>query len=138
MHGRTRRSVVNKLGAIELKPFVPAKDFERATAFYRDLGFEMRWSSDDLAYFCRDDCAFLLQRYYVKTLADNFMLHLLVADVDAWHEHVERAQIGRKYGVMVSAVDTRPWGMRDFTLTDPSGVLWRIGQNTETRPGAAA
>jgi len=22
-----------------------------------------------------------------------------------------------------------PWRMRDFCLTDPTGVLWRIGQN---------
>lgn len=128
---------MRKLDAIELKPFVPAKDFERAAAFYRDLGFEMRWSSDDLAYFCKGECAFLLQRYYVKALANNFMLHLLVADVDAWHAHVERADIGRKYNVIVGDVDTRPWGMRDFTLTDPSGVLWRIGQNTESLPRGA-
>jgi hypothetical protein len=24
----------------------------------------------------------------------------------------------------------QPWRMRDFVLYDPSGVLWRIGQNT--------
>lgn len=23
----------------------------------------------------------------------------------------------------------QPWRMLDFTLTDPSGVLWRIAQN---------
>jgi hypothetical protein len=25
----------------------------------------------------------------------------------------------------------RPWKMRDFCLSDPTGVLWRIGQNTD-------
>jgi uncharacterized glyoxalase superfamily protein PhnB len=23
----------------------------------------------------------------------------------------------------------QPWAMRDFTLFDPSGVLWRVAQN---------
>ena len=27
--------------------------------------------------------------------------------------------------------DERPWGMRDFTIADPTGVLWRIAQNTQ-------
>jgi uncharacterized glyoxalase superfamily protein PhnB len=31
--------------------------------------------------------------------------------------------------------DTGPWGMRDFTLFDPSGVLWRVAQNVPPRAG---
>jgi len=27
----------------------------------------------------------------------------------------------------IAPVD-QPWGIRDFVLTDPTGVLWRIGQ----------
>jgi len=26
----------------------------------------------------------------------------------------------------------QPWGMLDFVLYDPSGVLWRFGQNVQT------
>ena len=26
--------------------------------------------------------------------------------------------------------EQRPWKMRDFVLIDPSGVLWRIAENT--------
>ena len=33
------------------------------------------------------------------------------------------------FGVEVGKPQDRPWGMRDFTLFDPSGVLWRIAQN---------
>lgn len=124
-------SASDSLGAVELKPFVPAKNFELSTAFYSDLGFEKRWSSDDLAYMCKDECAFLLQRYNVRTFAEHFVLHLLVRDVDAWRLHIRRADLERRYGVTLGAVATRPWGMRDFTLTDPSGVLWRIAQNLD-------
>ena len=33
-------------------------------------------------------------------------------------------------GVTVTDVVQQPWKMRDFTLRDPSGVCWRIAQNT--------
>jgi hypothetical protein len=33
--------------------------------------------------------------------------------------------------VKVSSIMEQPWRMRDFTLTDPSGVLGRIGQNID-------
>jgi hypothetical protein len=35
-----------------------------------------------------------------------------------------------QFGVRVDPPAERPWGMRDFPLFDPSGVLWRIAQNT--------
>ena len=31
--------------------------------------------------------------------------------------------------VEIGEVELQPWKMRDFVLTDPSGVLWRIAQN---------
>jgi uncharacterized glyoxalase superfamily protein PhnB len=34
-----------------------------------------------------------------------------------------------KYGVKAEPPDHRSWGMRDFVLTDPTSVLWRIAQN---------
>lgn len=29
-----------------------------------------------------------------------------------------------------TGIEQQPWCMRDFILADPSGVLWRIAQNT--------
>ena len=119
------------LSTIELKAFVPARDFELSKRFYQDLGFTMPWSDKDLAYMHCGNTSFLLQNFYVKELADNFMMHLLVEDVDSWWAHVEAQDIARKYGVRVLPPEERPWKMRDFVLIDPSGVLWRIGQNTD-------
>ena len=31
--------------------------------------------------------------------------------------------------------EDQPWAMRDFTLFDPSGVLWRVAQNTPRKEG---
>ena len=118
------------LTALELKTFIPARDFALSQQFYQDIGFEKKWTGDGMAYFCCGQCAFLLQDYYVKTYADNFMMHLLVADADAWHRQITEADIAGKYGSRVSEVMLQPWQMRDFTFDDPSGVLWRIGQNS--------
>ena len=59
------------------------------------------------------------------------MLHLLVEDVDAWWGKLKDAGIAERYGVTVSPIQQQPWRMRDFVLFDPSGVLWRIAQNTD-------
>lgn len=117
------------MDTIEIKAFVPAKDFELSKRFYSDLGFTVAWSSDDLAYLRAGDSSFLLQKFYVKEHADNFMMHMLVKDVEAWWRHVESQQLAARYGVRVNPPEDQPWGIRDFTVDDPTGVLWRIGQN---------
>lgn len=119
------------LETIELKAFVPSKDFERSKRFYQDLGFTIRWSSDELAYLNHGNSTFLLQNFYEKGLAENFMMHLSVKNVDDWWDHVKSQQIAEKYNVKVTEPEQRPWKMRDFILIDPAGVLWRIAENTE-------
>jgi catechol 2,3-dioxygenase-like lactoylglutathione lyase family enzyme len=125
---------VSELRTVELKAFVPSKDFTISKQFYQDLGFELAWSSDDLAYLRRGAFSFLLQKFYNKEHADNFMMHLLVEDVEAWWSHVEAQGLTAKYAVSAEAPADKPWGIRDFVITDPTGVLWRIGQNIEPAP----
>ena len=122
---------MRNLTAIEIKAFVPAKDFELSKRFYQDLGFTVSWSSEDLAYVCHEDTSFLLQRF--EQGIDNFMMHLLVQDVDAWWEHIQEQGIVAKYGVVIEPVSDKPWGLRDFAISDPSYVLWRIGQNIDSK-----
>lgn len=64
------------------------------------------------------------------------MMHLLVEDVEAWWRHVEAKQLAQNYAVRVTPPEDRPWGIRDFAIDDPTGVLWRIGQNIEGRTTA--
>jgi uncharacterized glyoxalase superfamily protein PhnB len=87
------------------------------------------WSSDELAYLHAGSCSFLLQHFYKQEHAENFMMHMLVADVDGWWRHVQATELAQRYGVKAMPPEDRPWGIRDFVLCDPCGVLWRIGQN---------
>jgi uncharacterized glyoxalase superfamily protein PhnB len=117
------------LRVTEIKAFVPSKDFTVSKSFYRDLGFTMASDGDGIAYFHFGHVSFLLQDSCAEGLADNFMMHVLVEDVDAWWAHVQQSQVAAKYGVKVTEIETQPWRMRDFCPSDPSGVLWRIAQN---------
>jgi uncharacterized glyoxalase superfamily protein PhnB len=124
---------MDDLTTIEVKAFVPARDFALSQQFYRDLGFELAWSDDNLASLYHGNSSFLLQNFYNAEHAGNFMMHLLVNDVDAWWRRVQDRGIAAKYGVMAEPPADRSWGLRDFVLVDPTGVLWRIGQTISRR-----
>jgi len=119
------------LNVTEIKAFVPAKDFEISKQFYKDLGFTMASEGGGIAYFHFQGTSFLLQDYCADDCANHFMMHLLVEEVDAWWEAISAADLVSKYNVTLYPIETQAWKMRDFCLTDPSGVLWRIGQNVE-------
>jgi catechol 2,3-dioxygenase-like lactoylglutathione lyase family enzyme len=124
--------MISSLDTVEIKAFIPAKDYEQSKSFYRDLGFTLASESDEVCYFHHGNSAFLLQNFYKKDLAENLMMHLLVVDVDRWWQHVRTKNLVEKYEIYISPPELRPWKMRDFVLTDPSGVLWRIAQNVES------
>jgi uncharacterized glyoxalase superfamily protein PhnB len=39
-----------------------------------------------------------------------------------------------KYGVRAEPPEDRSWGIRDFVIIDPTGVLWRVGQELPAAP----
>jgi uncharacterized glyoxalase superfamily protein PhnB len=79
---------------------------------------------------------FLLQDYYVKDLADNFMMHLFVRDVEVWWEHIDRLGLPNRYDVKAPAEPKlQPWGLVVGYVWDPSGVLWHFAQEqTQDEP----
>ncbi|KGK56144.1 MULTISPECIES: VOC family protein [Xanthomonas] len=120
---------MSQLSSQQLKVFVPARDYALSQRFYRALGFVQEDEVGNVTCFRHGaQCAFLLQDFYVRELAENLMLHLWVDDADGWWQHVHDIGLDEQFGVTFSAPEDRPWGARDFTLHDPSGVLWRIGQ----------
>ncbi|MEP7184495.1 MAG: VOC family protein [Rhodanobacter sp.] len=115
------------LTTVEAKAFVPATDFERSKQFYLTIGFDIPWSDDGLAYVRHGACSFLLQASGEPEFVAHFQMHLLVENADDWRAHVVSSEEGG--AAEVGPLTDQPWGMRDFTLVDPSGVLWRVAQN---------
>ncbi|WP_394561840.1 VOC family protein [Aquipseudomonas alcaligenes] len=120
---------MSNLTTVELKTFVPAKDFARSRDFYQALGFNMPWIDDNMAYMHHGSSSFMLQNFYVREQAENFVMHLLVEDVAAWHRHLSEVGVAERFEVRMGELVDQPWGMREFVLFDPSGVLWHIAQN---------
>ena len=114
---------------VSMRPFVPAQDFETSINFYTDLGFNVRSLGDELASVELGPFAFLLQKFYVKEHAGNFMMHLMVNDLDVWWKRIESLDLASRYKVRApTAPALQPWGLTVTYVVDPSGVLWHIAQ----------
>ena len=112
---------------LDLKAFVPARDLEVATSFYTDLGFTLNFATKDIAELQLGSYRILLQPFYVKDHAENFMMSLTVEDADVWWERIERIGLIAKYpGTSAKPPKLQPWGLRVLYLIDPTGVLWHI------------
>ena len=122
---RSISGLINTVRAI--RPFVPAKDFETSKRFYADIGFHVEPLGDELAAVHLGPHSFLLQNYYVEDWAGNFMMHMMVNDLDAWWEHLTALNLASRYGVKSPrAPKLESWGLNVTYLTDPAGVLWHI------------
>jgi len=112
---------------IDLKAFVPAKDFALSQQFYADLGFHTKWAEQSAAELRLGDFGFVLQAFYVEQHAGNFMMNLMVENADVWWQHIETVGFRNKYpGIVLKRPELQPWGLRVLYLSDPSGVLWHI------------
>ena len=114
--------------ARELKPFIPSgPDFTASKAFFRDLGFEMRWDRGGMAEFVLGGACFLLQDFHNKEMQDNLMMFVAVDDLDAWWSHVQASGVLERYsGVHAKEPTAYPWGQREVHLIDPAGVCWHF------------
>jgi uncharacterized glyoxalase superfamily protein PhnB len=117
------------------RPFLPARDFPLSQRFYEALGFEKILSSDEVAIFRAGSGSFLLQNYFQQDWAANFMMQLMVDDLDAWWAHLSALDLPGQFGVPAPKPPAmQPWGLRIAYLVDPAGVLWHVAQR---RPGVA-
>ena len=115
------------------RPFLPAKDFQLSKNFYEALGFE-KLLDGDVAIFRTGSSGFILQRVDQKNWGGNFMIQLMVDDLDAWWAHIEALDLPGRFKVQAPrAPAVQPWGLRIVYIVDPSGVLWHIA---ERRDGA--
>ena len=114
------------------RPFLPAKDFDLSKRFYKALGFEILLDAE-VAIFGVGASSFILQRYYQKEWAENFMMQLMVDNLDDWWTHIQTLDLPTKFNVpSPKPPKTQPWGLRIAYVVDPSGVLWHVA---ERRPG---
>lgn len=126
-----REQAASRQKTASLRPFVPALDFEVSKRFYQHLGFaiDLLFADGRGAILSLGACSFILQSFTVKEHAENYMLQLLVDDLDQWWQRIEAAKLPETFGVTPPrSPQMQPWGLVVCYVFDPSGVLWHVVQ----------
>jgi uncharacterized glyoxalase superfamily protein PhnB len=113
-------------GVKAIVPIVPSADMRLSLAFYEALGFQARLYGDGSQYvFLQMDGNYIhLRRADPDELTANpGAIYMYVEDVDAFHARLVAANI-----TVLTAPKDYPWHCREFAVSDPYGLLIRIGQ----------
>ena len=110
-----------------VSPFLGVEDLSAVLAFYRDkLGFSLAWEWGDpaeMASVCRDEVELTLVTRSDARPGGISRLYLHIDGIDDYHAQLQAA------GVAITvAIGDRPYGMRDFSVTDPAGNVLCFGQ----------
>lgn len=117
------------LKSSDLRPFIPARDFEVSKRFYESLGWKVEDLGHGLALVTLGTEHFYIQNYYNKAVAENSMLHLTVQDAQAWYEHAASVITdSRPGGPRVQPPRRQPYGALVTFVHDPTGVLLHLCQ----------
>jgi uncharacterized glyoxalase superfamily protein PhnB len=115
--------LMSRAGGVDVTPTSPVSEMGAATGFYETAGFSVEQYDDGFAFVhLNDQSVFDLDLIPETNPETNGAgCYMIVPDVDGWHERLVAA------GLPVTTVEDQPWGMHEFTLTDPSGNHIRIG-----------
>jgi len=122
-------SLLGRIG-VSSTPTLPVVDVREAAGFYEGAGFGVRIyegdGSNGFAFVDLDGQSVfdLGAEPGMDPGANRAGCYLVAGDAEAWHGRLDGA------GLPVTPVADQPWGMREFTLTDPSGNRIRIGRPT--------
>ena len=113
-----------------IRPFIPGgKDYELSKRFYAALGFEMTFDAGEVSGWKCDSGEFLLQNYFHEGWAHNFMMQLVVDDLDAWWAHIQALDLPGQFGVPAPKPPKKqPWGLTIAYVIGPCGELWHVAQ----------
>ncbi len=105
-------------------PVLPCPDLEAAVSFYRSRGLEVhdegpdysviRWGGHDLLH--------LRAVIGLDPTANPSMVFIHVDDPDRWHHELTSR------GIVASPPRDEPWGVREFSFTDPARTTIRVGR----------
>ena len=111
-------------------PEIPVSDVAAATTYYRDnLRFSLDWiaADIDLAGISRDHCRLFLAGPPFRKERGN------VAPVLTWLNLSSKADVDDLHqawratsAILLSAPESKPWGLHEFTAADPDGNLFRV------------
>jgi len=117
------------MNALSLLPFVPSgKQYDASRRLFAELGFQEEWENEGYAGFRSGNARFILQRFDDAAFASNFMVKVVVPDLDAWWGEISSKRLEETYpGVRMKPPTVFPWG-REVNIIDLAGVCWHIAE----------
>jgi catechol 2,3-dioxygenase-like lactoylglutathione lyase family enzyme len=105
-------------------PQLPALNLEQSVQFYKQsLGFRVIAEYPGFVILLRDRVEIHLWSCNEPVVAENSSCYIRLRDIESFYG------VMQEQGVDIREVlETRPWGMKQFTVADPSGNFIRFGE----------
>ena len=111
-------------------PEIPVRDIKEAAAYYEgNLGFTVDWGDEELglAGISQGNCRmFLANSDYRKEYGN-------IGPVLTWLNLGSKEEVDNLYrrwgaskAILISAPESKAWGLHEFTAADPDGNLFRV------------
>ena len=100
---------------------------EKTVEYYQNLGFEFVADYGDylIATYNDSEIHFFEFGSLIPEKSD-FMIYLRISNnIDHFFEHIKEKNITIHPN---GSLETKPWGMREFSLIDPNGTLLTFGE----------
>jgi uncharacterized protein (TIGR02246 family) len=115
-------------------PILPAVDLQGTRAFFERLGFTAGyWSPVEergYAIVTRGNLELHFFSHAQLARSDNYAgCYWRVKDADALYAEYTALGLSASGAPSLSAIENKPWGMREFALVDPSSNLIRVGHD---------
>lgn len=111
-------------------PEIPVSDLGNAIAYYRDsLGFTVDWIGDDigLAGISRGNCRLFLANTEIRSHRGTSAPVLNWLNLSSKDEVDELHRLWTASAAkLISAPESKPWGLHEFTASDLDGNLFRV------------
>ena len=121
-------------------PEIPVKDLNAAVAYYQNhLGFNSDWRDEELglAGISQGNCRIFLANESFRRHYGN------VGPTLTWLNLNSQAEVDELYRMwsasdakLISAPESKPWGLHEFTAADPDGNLFRVFYDFATPQGS--
>jgi uncharacterized glyoxalase superfamily protein PhnB len=111
-------------------PEIPVRDIKEAAAYYEsNFGFTVDWGGEELglAGISKGNCRLFLANSNYRKQCGNSGPVLTWLNLDSKEEvdDLYRQWNDRK-AKLLSAPESKPWGLHEFTSADPDGNLFRV------------
>ena len=117
-------------------PEIPVTDIAIATAYYQNnLGFHLDWGDEELglAGISKGNCRIFLANQQYRKVYGN------AGPTLTWLNLSSKKEVDELYRVwiasnarLLSAPESKPWGLHEFTAADLDGNLFRVFYDSAT------